>query len=36
MRHAAVFLANHIWVSAKMDWVRIDDGLKQYPESVPQ
>ena len=26
----------HIWVSAKMDWVRIDDGLKQYKESVPQ
>ena len=26
----------HIWVSAKMDWVRIDDGLKQYPESIPQ
>ena len=26
----------HIWVSRKMDWVRIDDGLKQYPESVPQ
>ena len=26
----------HIWVSAKMDWVQIDDGLTQYPESVPQ
>jgi hypothetical protein len=26
----------HIWVSEKMDWVRLDDGLKQYPESVPQ
>jgi hypothetical protein len=26
----------HIWLSAKMDWVRIDDGLKQHPESVPQ
>jgi len=26
----------HIWLSAKMDWVRIDDGLKQYQESVPQ
>jgi hypothetical protein len=26
----------HIWTSSKMDWVRIDDGLKQYPESVPQ
>lgn len=25
----------HIWLSAKMDWVRIDDGLKQYQESVP-
>ena len=26
----------HIWVSEKMDWVKIDDGLKQYPESIPQ
>lgn len=26
----------HIWLSAKMDWVRIDDGLKQYSEGVPQ
>jgi hypothetical protein len=26
----------HIWTSSKIDWVRIDDGLKQYPESVPQ
>ena len=26
----------HIWLSSKMDWVRIDDGLKQYQESVPQ
>jgi hypothetical protein len=26
----------HIWVSAKMDWVRIDDGLKLFQESVPQ
>jgi hypothetical protein len=26
----------HIWVSEKMDWVRLDDGLKQYPQSVPQ
>lgn len=26
----------HMWVSEKMDWVRIDDGLKQYQQSVPQ
>ena len=26
----------HIWVSEKMDWVQIDDRLKQYQESVPQ
>lgn len=26
----------HIWLSEKMDWVKIDDELKQYPESVPQ
>jgi hypothetical protein len=28
--------AEHIWVSEKMDWVRLDDGLPQYPETVPQ
>ena len=22
----------HIWVSEKIDWVKIDDGLPQYPE----
>jgi len=26
----------HIWVSEKIDWVKIDDGLPQYRESVPQ
>jgi len=26
----------HIWVSAKMAWVRLDDGLPQYQETVPQ
>lgn len=26
----------HMWLSEKMDWVRIDDDLKQYQESVPQ
>ena len=25
----------HIWVSEKMGWVRLDDGLKQYLHSVP-
>jgi hypothetical protein len=25
----------HIWVSEKMDWVRLDDGLPQYPHGVP-
>ena len=25
----------HIWVSEKIDWVRIDDGLRQYQETVP-
>jgi hypothetical protein len=25
----------HIWLSEKIVWVRIDDGLKQYQESVP-
>ena len=26
----------HIWVSEKIQWVRIDDGLRQYQETVPQ
>jgi len=25
----------HIWVSEKMDWVKLDDGLPQYPEMAP-
>jgi hypothetical protein len=25
----------HMWVSEKMDWVRLDDGLPQYPEIAP-
>jgi hypothetical protein len=25
----------HIWVSEKMSWVRLDDGLPQYPETIP-
>jgi hypothetical protein len=25
----------HIWVSEKMAWVRLDDGLPQYQEAVP-
>jgi len=26
----------HIWVSEKIDWVRLDDGLPQYQQSIPQ
>ena len=26
----------HIWVSEKMAWVRLDDGLPQYPGTIPQ
>ena len=26
----------HIFVSTKVDWVRLDDGLPQHQESVPQ
>lgn len=26
----------HIWVSEKMGWVKLDDGLLQYPQTVPQ
>lgn len=25
----------HIWVSEKINWVRLDDGLPQYPETIP-
>ena len=25
----------HIWVSEKIDWVRLDDGLVQYQGTVP-
>jgi hypothetical protein len=25
----------HIWVAEKIDWVRLDDGLPQYPEMAP-
>ena len=25
----------HIWVSEKIDWVRLDDGLPQHPGTVP-
>ena len=34
--HNAFQPTEHMWVSEKMDWVRIDDGLKQYQQSVPQ
>jgi hypothetical protein len=26
----------HIWVSEKMAWVKLDDGLPQHPGTVPQ
>jgi len=25
----------HIWVAEKLNWLKFDDGLPQYPESVP-
>jgi hypothetical protein len=27
--------AEHIWVSAKQPWVKLDDGLPQYDEAAP-
>jgi hypothetical protein len=27
--------SEHIWVSEKMDWVRLDDGLPQFAEGIP-
>jgi hypothetical protein len=26
---------DHIWVAEKMDWVKINDGLPQYPGGIP-
>ena len=26
---------DHMWITEKMDWVRIDDGLPQYPGTAP-
>ena len=26
---------DHIWVTEKMDWVALDDGLPQYPGTAP-
>jgi hypothetical protein len=26
---------DHTWVTEKMDWVRLDDGLPQYPGTAP-
>ncbi|MBS0334583.1 MAG: GFA family protein [Proteobacteria bacterium] len=31
---AALSPASHIWVSEKLPWVRIDDGLPQYPQGA--
>jgi hypothetical protein len=25
----------HIWVAEKMNWVKLDEGLPQYPGSIP-
>jgi hypothetical protein len=25
----------HIWVRVKINWVKLEDGLPQYPETVP-
>ena len=26
---------DHMWVTEKMDWVKLDDGLPQYPQMAP-
>jgi hypothetical protein len=26
---------DHMWVTEKMDWVKLDDGLPQYPRTAP-
>ncbi len=25
----------HVWTSSKVDWLKLDDGLPQYPEGPP-
>ena len=31
---SALAPGSHIWVSAKLDWTKIDDGLPQFPEGA--
>ena len=31
----AIWPEMHIWSSARLDWVRFDDGLPEYPEASP-
>jgi hypothetical protein len=26
---------DHMWVTEKMEWVKLDDGLPQYPGTAP-
>jgi hypothetical protein len=33
--HNAFAPTDHMWVTEKMDWVKLDDGLPQYPETAP-
>ena len=33
--HNAFAPTEHIWVTEKMDWVKLDDGLPQYPLGKP-
>jgi len=33
--HHAFAPTEHIWVSEKINWVKLDDGLPQYSEGVP-
>jgi hypothetical protein len=32
---AALQPSMHIWMSSKQPWVRLDDGLPQYPKAAP-
>jgi hypothetical protein len=31
----AVAPTRHIWMRGKINWVKVEDGLPQYPETVP-
>jgi len=35
-RPEAVTPTHHIWTRSRLEWIRLDDGLPQYDENVPE